>query len=203
MSNLFRFVRLANAHNDHGPDGLKSFNTGYLAGLAGILLAWNSAGILKVTISDGYVLYTAACLEKTLESKHYSHLFSVAIVMLSLCFVFVVIISRRKNIYLSKLQDSHICNLPAKNALTYIDTLMLFSILSGSFIYKILCILFWTLDILSFGAMNFAVNIMSICVDDIGVGFIFQTKHFIITINNIDISNLSLLTYVLLLCRYF
>ena len=50
---------MANAHNDPGPNGLKMFNIGYLAGIAGILLAWNSAGILKVTVSDEYTPYTA------------------------------------------------------------------------------------------------------------------------------------------------
>ena len=66
---LCRFVRLANAHNDPGPDGLRMFNIGYLAGLAGILLAWNSAIIIKVTVSDQHIPYTAACLTNSLESK--------------------------------------------------------------------------------------------------------------------------------------
>ena len=43
---------MANAQNDPGPDGLKMFNIGYLAGIAGILLAWNSAILIKVTVSD-------------------------------------------------------------------------------------------------------------------------------------------------------
>ena len=60
---------LANAHKDPGPDGLKIFNIGYLAGIAGLLLAWNSTILIKLTVSDEYIRYTSFCLNKTLESK--------------------------------------------------------------------------------------------------------------------------------------
>ena len=127
---LFRFVRVANAHNDPGPDGLKIFNIGYLAGIAGLLLAWNSIGILKVTLSDDYVPYTALCLKKTLESKPF-YPATIRVVVVILTVIFAVIITRRTYKYLYKLQDSHLHNLPAKNVLTYIDTLILYYSLSS------------------------------------------------------------------------
>ena len=177
-------MRLANAHNDPGPDGLKMFNIGYLAGLVGILLAWNSSMLIRVTVSDQYIPFTAICLKKTLESKPFYPV-TIGAVVISLFIVFSLIITRRKRIYLSKLQDSHLCNLPAKNALTYIDTLILFSILSGSFMIQSFCFLSWTLDILSFDDVPLINCIVSIIVDDIGVGFFFpiyiilKTKRYL------------------------
>ena len=92
---------MANAHNDPGPDGLKMFNIGYLAGITGILLAWNSAILIKVTVSDQYIPYTAMCLEKTLESKPFFYPVIIVIVVISLCMIFLVIINRRTKMYLS------------------------------------------------------------------------------------------------------
>ena len=175
---------MANAHNDPGPDGLKMFNIGYLAGIAGILLAWNSAILIKVTVSDQYIAYTAFCLKKTLESKPFYPMI-IALVLFSLCVIFSLTITRRTYIYLNKLQGSQLPNLPAKNALTYIDTLILFSIISGSSILNSFCVLSWTLDFVSFDTSNLLTCLISIIVDDIGVGFIFplylimKTKRYL------------------------
>ena len=81
--------------------------------------------------------------------------------------------------------ESHLRNLPAKNALTYIDTLTLFSIVSGLSFIRYIEILLWTLDILSFDNLDLVTNITSIISDDIGVGFIFpiyiiiKTKRYL------------------------
>ena len=177
-------MRLANAHNDPGPDGLKIFNIGYLAGLVGILLAWNSAFLIKVTFSDQYVGFTAACLKKNLESKPFYPVV-IPLVVILLCVIFSLIIIRRTKKYLSKLQDSHLHNLPANNALTYIDTVILFSVLSGFSIIQSICVLFWTLDILSFDVFNLVISMLSINLIDIGVAFIFpiyiiiKTKRYL------------------------
>ena len=175
---------MANAHNDPGPDGLKIFNIGYLAGLAGILLAWNSAILIQVAVSEQDTGYTALCLKKTLESKPFYPAI-IGLVVLSLCVIFSLIITRRTNIFLSKIPDSHLRNLPAKNVLTYIDTLTLFSIVSGLHSIRFFEILLWGLDILSFDNLDNVVIITSIIFDDIGVGFIFpiyiivKTKRYL------------------------
>ena len=163
---------MANAHNDPGPDGLNIFNIGYLAGLAGILLAWNSAILIQVTVSDEDIPFTALCTKTTLESKPFYPI-TIGIAMLSLCIFFSCIITKRTQTYLSKLPDSHLRNLPRENALTYIDTLILFFVVSGSFILKYLFFLFWTFDLLSFDNANLLSCMTSIIVDDIGLGFIF------------------------------
>ena len=81
--------------------------------------------------------------------------------------------------------ESHLRNLPAKNALTYVDTLTLFSIVSGLSFIRYIEILLWTLDILSFDNLDLVINITSIISDDIGVGFIFpiyiiiKTKRYL------------------------
>ena len=81
--------------------------------------------------------------------------------------------------------ESHLRNLPAKNALTYIDTLTLFSIVSGFSFIRFFGVLLWTLDILSFDNLDLVINITSIISDDIGVGFIFpiyiiiKTKRYL------------------------
>ena len=160
------------------------FNIGYLAGLSGLLLAWNSAILIQVTVTEQEIGFTAFCLKKTLESKpFYPNI--IGIVMLSLCVIFSLIIARRTNVYLRKLPDSHLRNLPAKNALTYIDTLILFSVLAGSNFIKIFCILSWKLDFFTFDNMNLINCIISMIVDDIGVAFIFpiyiilKTKRYL------------------------
>ena len=183
---LFRFVRVANAHNDPGTDGLKIFNIGYLAGIAALLLALMIMGIFQFLISDEYVPYTALCLKKTLEfeSKPFFPAI-IGVVVAILTVVFAVIITRRTYKYLNKLQDSHLRNLPAKNVLTYIDTLLLFSIISGSSMIEFLFFFSWALDILSFNNANLSTSIISIIVEDIGVGFIFpiyiimKTKRYL------------------------
>ena len=175
---------MANAHNDPGPEGLKMFNIGYLAGIAGILLAWNSAILIKVTVSDQYIGFTAFCLKKTLESKPFYPMI-IALVLFSLCVIFSLTITRRTYIYLSKLQGSQLPNLPGKNALTYVDTLILFYIISGSSILNSFCVLSWTLDFVSFDTSNLLTCLISIIVDDIGVGFMFpiylimKTKRYL------------------------
>ena len=81
--------------------------------------------------------------------------------------------------------DSHLRNLPAKNVLTYIDTLTLFSIVSGLHSIRFFESLLWGLDILSFDNLDLVVNITSLIFDDIGVGFIFpiyiiiKTKRYL------------------------
>ena len=184
MLHLFRFVRAANAHNDPGSDGLKVFNIGYLAGIAGLLLAWNTAILIKVTVSDQYLRYTAICLKKTMDSKLFFPII-IILVVVSLCVIFSLIITKRIYIYLSKLQECYLRNLPAKNALTYIDTLVLFSILSGSMMIRAFVASLWSLNILSFEDMDFVNCIISLIVDNIGVDFIFpiyiivKTKRYL------------------------
>ena len=175
---------LANAHKDPGPDGLKIFNIGYLAGIAGLLIAWNSIILIKVTVSDHYIGFTALCLKKTFESKPFYPIIIVLVILL-LCIIFAVIITRRTYKYLYKLQDSHLHNLPAKNVLTYIDTLILFSLISGSCMIMLILVLSFQLDILSFENVNLATCIISLILDDIVVGFIFpiyiiiKTKRYL------------------------
>ena len=175
---------MANAHIDQGPEGLKTFNIGYLAGIAGILLAWNSAILIKVTVSDQYIPGTADCLGKTLDTSTFYPI-TVALGVMSLCVVFSVIITVRTYRYLSKLQDIHLCNLPAKNVLTYIDTLILLSIVSGSGFIKLFCTFTWIFDVFSWDEINLVTCIFSIIVDDIGVGFFFpiyviiKTKRYL------------------------
>ena len=156
------------------------FNIGYLTGLAGILFAWNSAILLKVTFSDQYIPYTAVCLKETLGSKPFYPM-AIAIVVTSLCFVFSLIITRKTYIYLNQLQHSHLCNLPAKNALTYIDTLILYSIVCGTSLVKLFCNIMWIFDIISHQNVNLVNYIITLIVDDIGVAFIFPVYIIIKT----------------------
>ena len=163
---------MATAYNNPGPDGQKMFNIGYLAGIAGLLLAWNSAILIKVAVSDEYIGFTALCTKKTSESKPFYPM-TIGIAMLSLCIFFALLITKKTMTYLSKLPNSQLQNLPAKNALTYIDTLILFFVVCGSFIVKSSLTLFWIFDLFSFDNVNLLTCILSIIVDDIGLGFIF------------------------------
>ena len=175
---------VANAHNDPGEDGLKMFNIGYLAGISGIILAWNGAILAKTLISDEYIGFTALCLKKTIPSNaYYPHLITVFIMFL--CVVFSVYITNITKSYLAKLQDRHLRNLPSKNALTYLDTLILFWVLALSFFIKLIGILFWKLDIWSGETHKMLIIIISIVFDNIGVSFFFpiyiilKTKRYL------------------------
>ena len=173
---------MANAHNDPGIDGMKIFNIGYLVGIAGILLAWNSAILIKVSVSEEYLRYTALCL-KTKSNSHFPG--AIMIAMICLCILFSLITIRRTKTYLNKLHDNQLRNLPAKNAMTYIDTLILFYVLSGSLIIKTCCMLFLIFDSSLSDPTNLIICVISIIVDDIGVGFIFpgyiiiKTKRYL------------------------
>ena len=177
-------MRVANAHNDPGPDGLKMFNIGYLAGITGILLAWNSAMLIKVTVSDEYLRYTALCLKKTLDSKSFIPA-PIMLTLISLCIFFSLMIIRRTKKYLNKLPESQLRNLPAKNALTYIDTLILFYVLSGSLLMKTFSVFLFTVNTSLYDQAKMIIGIISIIVDDIGVAFIFpiyiimKTKRYL------------------------
>ena len=161
---------------------MKIFNIGYLVGITGILLAWNSAILIKVTVSEEYLRYTALCLRKKSKSDFPG---PILIAMICLCILFSLIIIRRTKTYLNKLHDNQLRNLPAKNAMTYIDTLILFYVLSGSLIIKTCCMLFLIFDSSLSDPTNLIICVISIIVDDIGVGFIFpgyiiiKTKRYL------------------------
>ena len=120
---------VANAHKEPGEDGMKMFNIGYLAGVSGILLAWNGAIVVKVLISDDNIAFTDICLNKQISSGSFYPV-TIAVTVVLLCVVFSVIISLRTKSYLGKLQDRHLRNLPSKNVLTFLDTQILFFSLS-------------------------------------------------------------------------
>ena len=69
--------------------------------------------------------------------------------------------------------------------MTYIDTLILFYVLSGSLIIKTCCMLFLIFDSSLSDPTNLIICVISIIVDDIGVGFIFpgyiiiKTKRYL------------------------
>ena len=169
---------MANAHNDPGVDGMKIFNIGYLVGITGILLAWNSAILIKVTVSEEYLRYTALCLRKKSKSDFPG---PILIAMIFLCILFSLIIIRRTKTYLRKLPDNQLRNLPAKNAMTYIDTLILFYVLSGSFFIKTSGMAFWLHNISLSDQTNLILCAITVIVDDIGVGFIFPVYIIIKT----------------------
>ena len=83
---------VANAHKEPGEDGMKVFNIGYLAGISGLLFAWNAAIVGKVLTSDDYIPVTARCLNKQPLSNSY---YPIAIVfpVFFLCNVFSLIIT--------------------------------------------------------------------------------------------------------------
>ena len=190
---------VANAHNDPGEDGLKMFNFGYLAGISGILLAWNGALLAKTLISDDLIAFTftASCLEnqvpismpfnsipiQTIPIPFYNN--SIGMPLSFLCVVSSVLITIRTKSYLAKLQDRHLKNLPSRNALTYLDTLILFLIFALSYILKVIGSIFLKLDIWSFDSFLLVNSIMTVVVDDIVICFVFpiyiimKTKRYL------------------------
>ena len=193
--NLCRYVMVANAHNDPGEDGMKLFNIGYLAGISGILLAWNAAVLIKVLMSSDYLPFTILCFKKPLVESIdplttrmrsvVFHPITIRIAVVILCLVFSVIITIRTKSYLTKLQDRHLRNLPSKNALTFLDTQILFWILSASSLLKSIVIMFQQSGFLSFDNLLIVNNIISLVWDNFGACFIFpiyiilKTKRYL------------------------
>ena len=110
------------AHQDHGSDEMKTFNYGYLLIVAGLLISWNSSLVGKVLVSN--TPPPDWCFPVFAETNH--NIMIIPFVLSSLSVFFAVCIHLKTKSILENLQHQHFKNLPSKNALTFVDTQILF-----------------------------------------------------------------------------
>ena len=125
---------------------MRILRNGYLAAVTGLLLSWNSILVVRfLTAEDSDLPDWCSGLEAESNQRF---LLMVPTVFCVLGLVFTVLLSLRTNTILKNIQHQHEKNLPAKNALTFLDTQILFASISVQFfIISLTYILFYFLII--------------------------------------------------------
>ena len=141
-----RYVMVANAHQNPGSEEMRTLNNGYLAVVTGVLLSWNSILVVKfLTAEDSDLPDWCSGLQ---NESNQQFLLMVPTAFCVLCLVFIALLTLKTNAILDKMQHQHLQHLPAKNALTFLDTqILLVSIIVQFFIIIFISILFYFLYI--------------------------------------------------------
>ena len=158
----------------HNPDHekMKMFNLGYLVGLSGILLVWNINMIAFLFKSNYPFPSVSKCLGLHTEADT-SIPMMIATVGFVLLAVFSVFIYIRTQQYLKNIQPEHQKNLPAKNALTFLDTYILLLSLTVRFLLARLIFYLHQQDYFSFEVSFTARTILNVCLNDVFLGLVF------------------------------
>ena len=117
------------AHQRPEDDDMKTFNCGYLATVAALLLSWNSLLAVKVLTTDDMAQFWCERFSGPTEI-----LKMIPASFFFLAEIVIILISLRINRILESLQPEHLENLPSRNALTFRDTQILYSLLSLQFV---------------------------------------------------------------------
>ena len=134
---------VSNARHNSDHEKMKMLNLGYLVGLSGILLVWNVNMIAFLFKSDhAFPPSVSKCLGLHTEADT-SLPMRIATVGFVLLAVFSVFIYIRTQQYLTNIQPEHEKNLPAKNALTFLDTYILLLSLTVRFLLSRLIFYFF------------------------------------------------------------
>ena len=137
---------VANAHQEQEPEGKRIFDIVYLAGLVGVISVVNVPPVLEFVLRPPP--FRERCLGEVTK-RNLSSLYYMATAFLVLNSVFTLMVSLRTRSNLKKLQENFLKNLPANNALTYLDTQILcFSIIIFFFVQWLRSMLF-LFDIIS------------------------------------------------------
>ena len=158
----------------HNPDHekMKMFNLGYLVGLSGILLVWNINMIAFLFKPDSLTPGISKCLGLHTEADTSTPM-RIATVGFVLLAVFSVFIYIRTQQYLKNIRPEHHKNLPAKNALTFLDTYILLLALTVRFLLARLIFYLHQQDYFSF-EVSFTVRIiLNVCLNDVFLGLVF------------------------------
>ena len=163
---------VSNAWHNSDHEKIKMFNFGYIVGLSGILLVWNINIIAFLLKSESPTAGISKCLGLDTETET-SLPAMIASVLFVLLTVFSVLIYLRTQEYLEKIQPENQKNLPAKNALTFLDTCILLLSLSIRFVLAKLIFFLHLQDYFSFQVSHMARIILNVCLNDIFLGLVF------------------------------
>ena len=115
---------VANAHQMPEPEEKKIFDCGYLVAVAGFFLLFTSFLFLQFANDDG-IPFVSRCNGDEDQTNWPPNLVFITITFLFLFLFFTILIGVRTRKNLRKLNDHQLKNLPANNALTYLDTELL------------------------------------------------------------------------------
>lgn len=108
---------VANAHHEPDPEEMKIFDRGYLVGVSFFVILLIILPLLQFSVHG--IPEIEDCLGQG-DHQTFPTLMVTAAVFGFLFFIFVVMISIRTRRNLDTIEDQHLKNLPAKNALTFI-----------------------------------------------------------------------------------
>ena len=165
---FLRDVMVSNAHQETEPEAKRIFDIGYLAAVAGFLLLSLAMPVVQFTLNG--IRTIDFCLG---QEENIDDLLKISTAAIVLIFTFTVLVSIRTNKNLRKLQDQHLKNLPANNALTFVDTLILCFLSYSNFFVQRFLISVYNFDFLAFEALAFWVNFSEFFMCNIIISFVF------------------------------
>ena len=175
---------VANAHQPQEDEGRKLFDMVYLVGVVGMIVVLVLLPFVLLIKNEEGIPYINYCRKRE-EPNSKPRLFLVAIAFGSLGLIFVVAIVLRTRENLRKLEEQHIVNLPSNNALTYLDTLILCSLVFGPFWSRVFLTSLFSLNIIDWQDLFFANNLCHLMMTDIVMSFLFpvyiilKTKRYL------------------------
>lgn len=163
---------VANAHQDQEADGRKISDSAYLTGLMGVIAVLVAIPILKIALQND-IRFVELCMGKASRQEPITPYLIIILVIWSLCSLFVILISLKTRNNLKKLQHQHLENLPANNALTYLDTQILCFIILLQALTIICTNVLFVVNIIPLKVTLFVTNFVHLCTSNIVISFIF------------------------------
>ena len=164
---------VSNAHQDTEPEAKKLFDIGYLAAVSGFLLLSLAMPVVQYTMHG--IETIALCLrqEDSWQLPVSFDLMKISTASIVLIFTFTVLLGLRTNNNLRKLQDQHLKNLPANNALTFVDTLILCFLSYSNFLVQRILLSVFMFDLLTYEVFAFWINFLEFFTFNIIISFMF------------------------------
>ena len=166
---FLRDVMVSNAHQETEPEAKLLFDIGYLAAVAGFLLISVAIPVLQFTLNG--IRAIPLCLRQ--EENVDLNLLKISTAATVLIFTFTILISIRTNKNVRKLEDQHLKNLPANNALTFVDTLILFFLSYSNFFLSVFLFLVFYFDFLTLEFLTFWISFFEFFIFNIITSFVF------------------------------
>ena len=156
---------------------MKMFNLGYAVGIIGILVVWNVSIIVMSLEYENPMPFIKICKgteeeQSSIPKKSDTPIISYIAVFLTICIIYVLLISKRTYKYLDSINDNDLKNLPAKNILTFHDTKVLVLMIYLGFIVYVTITLLKYLDLISLQTMMNLVFLEKVFFGDVLFSFV-------------------------------
>ena len=166
---------MANAHQDPGPEGMRLFDMGYLVAVFAFLLFSNGFPLLQfLTHGNPHLARCRGEGEKEgEEGEAFTPLMIIGVIFWFLLLVFTLLISVRTRRNLSHLREENLNNLPARNALTFLDTQIVCFMLLFQFIFMMINHSMLLLNVFSRESSELVGNLTQLLITNILLGLVF------------------------------